>query len=111
VGCDAIINLITGGSGEFKIGVGGFSYTVKNDKLSAMCGSLEQKVTDKVLGFFGKDTGLTVGGDVTTADLDGDLLIDDLKSQPGYGGELTSLPGPLDPAVKVTFIGARVTAN
>ena len=104
--CDALVSRLT--QGALTLEVAGRTFDLEPRLLASGCEAARGQLTETVIGLTHKDTGVELGGAVLVDDSDGDGLADLITSAPGYGGALTSVPGPLDPSVSASFTATRV---
>jgi hypothetical protein len=84
------------------------SFSISSDKVTAACEAIQDKVAEKIIDKVSPDTGVIMSGSIAYSDTTGDSVVDTLASNTDYEGSYTSLPGPIDPVIVVTFTGARV---
>jgi len=86
----------------------GQSFTIGSDKVTVACEAIQNKIAEKIIDKVSPDTGVIMSGSIAYSDTTGDSVVDTLASNIDYEGSYTSLPGPIDPVIVVTFTGARV---
>jgi hypothetical protein len=98
--CAALIDVVTGGDTSYDLSVGGQDFSVPVTMLTPACADLRADLATDALAMVRPDAGITLGGPVQVTG-------STVTSQPGYGGVITSLPGPVQPQVTATFSGTR----
>jgi hypothetical protein len=104
--CAQIVDRITTGD-SYEITVQGQGFDVTAIALETACTAAVAEIRASALGLVRDDAGIRLGGPALLTDASGDGLADAVASETGYGGAITALPLPFEPAVIASFTAQR----
>ena len=96
-----------GSEDGLQFSVAGQDFGFSAETVSQLCDSAVSALSGRTMGAFSKETGIEIGGPIGGSGIADDGLVNAIASRPGYGGQFTALPIPLDPTLTATFTGNR----
>lgn len=105
--CDAVVEEITGGDGNFELDVAGQKVRISAAALQTACDVVKTTFGRYALGMARLDSGIRLEGEVTLLDTDDDGRADTLSSDQAFEGRITLLPGPFEPRFSANFVAER----
>jgi hypothetical protein len=104
--CAQIVDRITTAD-TYEITIQGQGFSVPATALETACAAGVAEIREAALGLVRDDAGIRLGGPALLTDSSGDGVADVVASGAGYGGAITALPLPFEPAVIASFTAQR----